>query len=427
MPPFRIHYQLLLIAALGLAASCGEKDPVALPVGVAKAEGVPVYYQSSKTLGPEGGAVSSADGQVTLRVPPGALTHATDLAISPVSNTAFLGVGNGYRLFPRGLRLKKPATLQFNYAAEEIDGSSPEALRVARQDEAGIWQAHNAATLDTTRKTLSLPIGQLGDWSVFRLAAIVPNQLALRPGQGAALRAWQIPGGALLASLPADRTLPLGEPIPAATGEVTGWSVDGDENYRSGPSGTMNPAMGGVSFTAPAQAPARNPVELEAGIRLGRTAVSLLARITIGGITAITLNGGPFREQEITFTRCVGAVTSGGSNTVLTAANGTSEMQLFYPWYNPGAFPFDEQGGVCGVSINLDKASSRKENFLRSSSLSLHTGETIPATGTLRVSSYGEIGGLITGTFAGKVWYRTEEGPPIVVEVRGRFSATRIL
>jgi hypothetical protein len=206
-----------------------------------------------------------------------------------------------------------------------------------------------------------------------------------------------------------------------------GWSIDGDKKYRSGPSGTINPAMGAVSFTSPAEAPPRNPVWLSAQIQLGHTPMELLARITIGGITGITLNGGPFREQEITFTRCVGAVTSGGTNTVLTAANGTTEMQLFYPWYNPGAFPFNEQDSVCGVSININKASSRKENFLRSSSLSLNTGETIPANGTIRVSSYGEIGGLITGTFAGKVWYLTEEGPPTVVEVRGRFSATRIL
>jgi hypothetical protein len=351
MPQSRTHYRLLLLAALGLAASCGEKDPVALPEGVAKAQGVPVFYLSSKTLGPEGGAVSSADGQVTLFLPPGALTATADLAISPVSNTASLGVGNAYRLFPRELRLQKPATLQFNYVAEEIDGSSPEALGVARQDGAGIWQAYNAVTLDTTRKTLSLPIGQFGDWSVFRLAAIVPNQLALRPGQQVELRTWHIPGSALLASLPSGRTLPLGDPIPPAAGEVTGWSVDGDPMYRSGPSGTVSPATDGVSFTAPAQAPARNPVALGAEIRLRPATAQLLARVTIGGITGITLNGGPFREHEITFTRCVGAVASGGTNTVLTAANGTTEMQLFYPWYNPGAFPFNEQGGVCGVSI----------------------------------------------------------------------------
>jgi hypothetical protein len=45
----------------------------------------------------------------------------------------------------------------------------------------------------------------------------------------------------------------------------------------------------------------------------------------------------------------------------------------------------------------------------------------------VRVSSYGEIGGLITGTFAGKVWYLSEEGPPVMIDIRGRFSATRIL
>lgn len=415
------------VGIIALVGSCNPKESISLPKGVAKAEGNVVYFLAIKAIGPAGGTIISADGKAILQIPAGALDATTQISISPISNTAPLGVSNGYRLLPRGLQLLKPAVLTIKYEAEEIDGSAPEALGMAFQNPSGVWQAQGGVVLDKTTISLSVPVSQLGDWAAFQMASILPNKLALLPNKTVELQAWQLPGKDLMATLHPGTSVPLDEPVVMEPNATSGWSVNGDKTYSTGTNGTFSHTKESISFTAPAEAPVPNPVSIGTDARLSNMPVQLITQITVRGVTYITLNGGPFATQKLLFPYCFGEITSSGGMTVISAANDTTEMQLFYPWYNPGAYPFQGQGGICGVSLNLNKNSTRSESFLRSSSLTQNGNISVPASGTMRVSSYGEIGGLITGTFTGKVWYLDATGKAIVVDITGQFMSRRIL
>jgi hypothetical protein len=416
-----------LLALCLTALSCRDPERVALPQGIVTEAGVPVLDLSGGLVGNAGGSITSVDGRITLAIPPGALPDPTEISISPISNYAPLGVGNGYRLLPRGLRLQKPAVLTYHYVQEETDGGLPESLGFALQHPDGIWKAQGGVLVDRTQNTASVGIGQLGDWSVFQVALILPRQQALLPGGRLRLKVWQLPGSQRITSLAAGSSVPLGKPEEVAANSVMGWLLNGDNNYSSGAAGTITRQTDGITYTAPPEAPDQNPVALGADVRLGGSVKQLITNITIGGVTKIRLNGGPFNNQQIVFTRCVGEISSGGNLTVLTAENGTAQMQIFYPWYNPGVFAFNDQAGICGVSINLEKTSGASENFLRSSTLRQINQTVRPASGSVRVSSYGEIGGLITGTISGSVWYFTPASVPVFVEVTGQFSGRRVL
>ena len=103
----------LFLIFLLLIFSCKKKDvidnptnnngsqPAVLPIGQ------PLDEPSFETIGPAGGVLKSADGQITIEIPAGALTQDRYIGIQPIKNTAISGLGNGYRITPHGKIFKK--------------------------------------------------------------------------------------------------------------------------------------------------------------------------------------------------------------------------------------------------------------------------------------------------------------------------------
>jgi hypothetical protein len=77
--------------------------------------GKPLGTLVSKSIGPAGGTLSSADGTMTLRFPAGALNKETLVTAQPVENTAFGGAGVGYEFGSHGSQFQKPVTLGIAY------------------------------------------------------------------------------------------------------------------------------------------------------------------------------------------------------------------------------------------------------------------------------------------------------------------------
>jgi len=78
---------------------------------------------ASATVGPAGGSVASADGSVTLTVPPGALAASTQIRITALTGNAVpaniraFGPGQVYRLEPAGTAFVIPARLRVQLPA----------------------------------------------------------------------------------------------------------------------------------------------------------------------------------------------------------------------------------------------------------------------------------------------------------------------
>ncbi len=137
----------LLLLSLCLGTACEKKEEVepgqgtekpgtgAPIVGEPTPIGTPTGDKVSQSIGPEGGVVRTADGNVSLTVPAGALSQTTTISLQPIENKAFLGLGAAYEFSPDGLKFAKPAQLVVKYAAGSLDGTSPEAIGIAFQDE----------------------------------------------------------------------------------------------------------------------------------------------------------------------------------------------------------------------------------------------------------------------------------------------------
>jgi hypothetical protein len=123
------------------------------------------------TVGPRGGIVASADGVVTLTVPPGALASEQRLALLETDAPAGM-MATAYALEPAGLVFAIPATVTF-----ELDAAAEPQLRaeqleplVARGE---VWVPLADRRADAAANTLSASVRYaselgltLGAWAV---------------------------------------------------------------------------------------------------------------------------------------------------------------------------------------------------------------------------------------------------------------------
>lgn len=106
--------------------SGGVPTPVGTPDGSAKVQ---------KTIGTDGGTLTSSDGQIKLTIPAGALPSPQEVSIQAISNQNPLAVKKAYRLLPHGVAFAKPVTIVFSYSNDDVQNSLPEALGIAYQDD----------------------------------------------------------------------------------------------------------------------------------------------------------------------------------------------------------------------------------------------------------------------------------------------------
>ena len=118
---------LAAAVALVLVTACGDGDGPTSP-----AQGTPV--------GPAGGTVMSADGNVILEIPAGALDAPTDITITPVADALLVTDplyvrGTGYEVKPAGLQLRERARLRIRFDSARVPtGVRHEQLRIRERD-----------------------------------------------------------------------------------------------------------------------------------------------------------------------------------------------------------------------------------------------------------------------------------------------------
>ncbi|HEX2627476.1 MAG TPA: hypothetical protein VHM26_00640, partial [Chitinophagaceae bacterium] len=131
---------------------------------------------NSKTIGPEGGKISSMDGGVELIFPAGALAKAMLITIQPTVNLAHNASGKSYRFEPSGIQFKKPVQLIFHYTDEENAACPADAMGFASQDDNGKWKYFDYDDVDTIAKTITGSIHHFSGYSKMK-------KIMLRPGK----------------------------------------------------------------------------------------------------------------------------------------------------------------------------------------------------------------------------------------------------
>ena len=141
--------------------------------------GAPTGPAATKSIGPEGGTISSPDGRIKVDVPPNAVPGPVDFSIQPITNLAHGGVGNAYRLEPSEKQFATPVRVSFSLDAQDLKGIIPEGLSVAYQDKAGVWQALKTAKIDRATRALTVSTTHFTDWSVWTIS-LKPKRATLR-------------------------------------------------------------------------------------------------------------------------------------------------------------------------------------------------------------------------------------------------------
>jgi hypothetical protein len=109
------------------------------------------------TVTPTGRRLVSADGRLTLVIPPGAFAGPTDVEIAVASSPPAGGLGAVYEVTPLGQALLVPAKAIFRYTAEELAGGRPADLRVGLREPSGWFLLNGTANAGDTTLVVDLP------------------------------------------------------------------------------------------------------------------------------------------------------------------------------------------------------------------------------------------------------------------------------
>jgi hypothetical protein len=188
-------------------------------------------------MGPEGGSLTSADQQITLTIPAGAVSASTTIGIEPITNTNVAGVGVAYRLTPHGQHFNKPVTITFSWEKHADSIGLLQTLGLAYQMDNGIWKFVGADGFDKDGQTVSFKTSHFSDWSLMNQVSLAPYHADLDPGATQTVTAvlfTVMDGDDIFVPIPPatpanydEPGYPVGEPEPLPSKFVKQWHLNG--------------------------------------------------------------------------------------------------------------------------------------------------------------------------------------------------------
>jgi hypothetical protein len=319
--------------------------------GTVKDKGISLGAAISKTIGPEGGTIASADGRVLLSIPAGALSSSTTISIEPITSTTPGGLGNAYRFSPDGQQFKKPATLSIIYEPDSLRSGQPEALVIAYQNAEGIWTAVKGVRVNDLQHTITTPIYHFSDWSAAESYYLEVDNTTLLYGESTMLRVVKS-----CPLQPIDEEVPMTDPVPVE--KISNWTLVGD--------GLLLVLGNSASYTAPHSEPKANPVSISVKVQPSNSKSFLLlfARIKVTDIAneiVLNFNRKTYyfqKPEEVTAVFSDQSLVAGGGRENKDGKIGvaiiTNGLQ--------GTFPFGniEKGSSSYLSVTTSASSGTK-------------------------------------------------------------------
>jgi hypothetical protein len=213
--------------------------------------GTPIGDKISRDIGPAGGTISSPDGRLTVTVPPNAVAENAAFTIQPISNKAEDGIGNAYRLEPSRRSFNTPVQLSFGYGDQDVEGTSPQSLRLSYQDEKGEWHQQNSTTLDIANKRVTVETKHFSDWTIDlgEYIKIIPAKADVYVGKSVTIKVRSCNFTTSILSW-FDRRRKLCE--------ERGWGSEAGFPFTLQGPGSLNGAYPNAIYTAPARKPIPN-------------------------------------------------------------------------------------------------------------------------------------------------------------------------
>ena len=398
-----------LLWMLGIWTLCACKKSADKPgrpaEPVVTEKGVPRGAATRATIGPAGGSFTSADGWLTITVPPGAVTANTEFGIQPITNTLTedSAVLN-YRLTPEGATFRQPVNVVFRYDQPGLNGALEEGMIVSYQTGKGNWKAV-PATLDTQANQIRIATSHFSDWSITSILNLKPDKTEVVAGEETRFR---ITG--MVPSEEDDLLAPLLiDDLSGWIHTIRDWDIIAGDGVLSDV--TNEPLV--KIYTAPAHVAATQQVELQVelngnmwvpdagapdGRRKMRQVIMLSSVTLLGGSYMVgSFNGQPINTAEVTALYSNGKIyvtghTPGGS--VYLEMNGSGAET--YPCGDrmlPGtSFVGAVKDGAGAYSYGSEYVECGPPQVRRYSG------------GTVDIKAWGAVGQPVEGTFTGKLY-----------------------
>jgi len=300
-----VAYFVLIVFCAFFAGCIRNEKPITTAVGE------PTGPAVSAVIGSAGGELASADGRLTVSVPPGTVATDTTFSIQPITSLAPTSIGAGYRLEPEGTTFAQPVSLTFSVPEAGVERTSLGGIGIAFQDENGNWRWLSVVSRDETNKTLTVQAAHFSDHAVIEGLRISPGQATVDEGKTVQLQVQLCASGKSdgpLASLVCECS-----PLTGVDTDLSDWSVNsipgGNSTY-----GTISESLNSATFTAPSKAPEPNTV---------RVSVNAQA-------TQWSWNGSASTEKTLLFS----SITIGSAGTYKGSFTVNSEMGI--PWTGKG-------------------------------------------------------------------------------------------
>ncbi|MFT3748734.1 MAG: hypothetical protein QM768_10470 [Agriterribacter sp.] len=206
-----------------------------------------------------------------------------------MSNTNIAGFGQAFRLLPHGNNFSKPVSISFVYDNADLEGTIPEAIGIACQDDKGVWRG-SAGIMDTVAGTLTFTTTHFSDWSLFKSLELFPGSGSVNFNESLDMHVVNYLSDDELPPLPGNTPKPTGPKKNITAKYIREWKVGGGDSIKISGSTAI--------YTAPSNIPAKNPVAVSVVLnRPGATQYILVSNVYIGpkGIS-FSIDNGPWLQ-----------------------------------------------------------------------------------------------------------------------------------
>lgn len=264
------------VAALTLVGCGGDGGTGPSPTADTFPVGTLTGASVQEEIGAAGGELTLGD--VRISVPALAVLTPTTFRISEISRTAPHGDGAAYRLEPHGAHFAVPVEITF-----ALDDDEPGERIPVYQDAEGHWLGVPESSYDAASHSLRVSTTHFSDWTYAEAFVLHAESYAVRKGESLELvvkscyaRDFLDPDGYVVPALTSTCEPVSGEALLA--GEAVNGTPGGSASH-----GTITRQGGELRYTAPATAPAANPVAISVQLEdFGRdTQLLLVANVAV--------------------------------------------------------------------------------------------------------------------------------------------------
>ncbi|WP_423737990.1 hypothetical protein [Chitinophaga caseinilytica] len=413
-----VFFVLLLAAAVSCKKSGeGEAPAPTLPDPQPVTHGIPEGTPVTKTIGAAGGTIQSADGNIAIEIPAGAVSAATNFSIQPVSSTLTAGTGPSYRLLPENVQFQKDVKITLKYADTSLIGTTEDDLYLAYQDKEGFWHRVIMTAIDKTNKTLSAQTRHFSDWTIERIfrIEIAQSDRILEANEQAML-------------------MVMYQDVKKGTDQIIQGVWVPDQNietwFATGPGTFDNTKHHKVYFKAPASIPQHQ--EIAVGVRI-RNLVSQRHpdRPGNGGLVIVQVPVTLLPEEYFIWyvdgtTNVAYSMDAAllGTNTTLLGTGITGGVGIFMNGAGLGKYVSGSAMEPKKFNVQLSISNGNPPIYLSEYYPCGGTG-VMYGSGDLNISSYGSIGQSISGYFTAMVYAPGSGCNPKPKKVSGSFRLKR--